>query len=258
MKVDLNGKVALVTGSTRGIGKTIALALAENGADIVVNGRSREHGLEVVNSIKGMGREAAFENADIHNYQEVKQMVANILERLGKIDILVANGGGGPESPMPELFHKIDPDVYIGYAKTYWLCRANCIRAVLDHMIERKAGKIININTDAGRIPTPGESMVGAGAAAMNQMTKVFAKEFSRWLIRINTICITVTEGTPGFDRALAGGVGHVFKKAEKGMPFGINKPHHVSDAVLFFASENSDQITGQILSVNGGLSFPG
>lgn len=256
MKAKLDGKVALVGGSTKGIGRAIALRYAENGADIVVNGRDPASAQLVIDQIRSLGRRAIFGKADLVNFQEVKLMTENAISQMGKIDILVANGGAGP--PSAQFFRETDPDLYMDYARTRWLSRAYLIKSVLEHMIQRQTGKIVIITTDAGRVPTPGESMVGGSGAAVVMMAKVMAREFARWQIRVNTICTTVTRDTPSFERALASDAGKVFRKAEAKMPFGINKPEDIAEAALFFASEESNQITGQTLSVNGGLSFSG
>lgn len=259
MKADLTGKVALVTGSSLGIGRAIAVTLARNGADVVLNGRNEDHARNALEQIRGMGRQAWFEQADIWNYQEVRRMVDNAIQKMGKIDILVASGAGG--GAPPEFFNKIDPELYLGVARSHWLSRLYCVRAVLDHMIERQMGKIIMITTDAGRTPTPRESLIGGAAAALVLMTKVIAQETARWQIRINTICTTVTKDTPGYDYAMADPtrpIFAIFKKAEERMPFGMNRPDDIAQLALFLASEDSNQITGQIFSVSGGLSFPG
>lgn len=260
MKVDLAGKVALVTGSSARIGKAIALKLAENGADLVINGTNPERGMEVVAKIKDMGRRAIFEQADITNYAEVQRMANNAIEKLGKIDILVATGAAGAiaESQFPRYFRDTDPSTYEGYITTRWFTRAYAVRAVLDHMIEKNYGKIILITTDGGRWPTPGESINGGAGAGVVMMTKVIAKEFTRWGIRVNTLAISLTGTEEEFEGILASNVGPTFRKVYERMPFGPNKPEDVAAAALFFASSDSDQITGQILSINGGLSFPG
>ena len=252
----LEGKVALVGGGSKGIGRAIALLYAANGADVVVNGRDPASGEAVVAEIRKLGRRATFGRADLSDYTQVKAMTDDAINQMGKVDILVANGGAG--APTAAFFRETRPEDYMAYANTRWLNRAYLVRSVLDHMVERQTGRIVIISSDAGRVPTPGESLVGGAAAATVMMGKVMAREFSRWKIRVNTICITVTRDTPSFERALAGGAGHVFKKAEEKMPFGINKPEDVAEAALFFASADSDQITGQTLSVNGGLAFPG
>jgi 3-oxoacyl-[acyl-carrier protein] reductase len=125
-------------------------------------------------------------------------------------------------------------------------------------MVERKSGKIVFLGTDGGRWPTTGESIAGGVGAALIMSTKVLAKEFARWQIRVNTISISVTRDTPGLDWVLKDSpAAKVFQKALKQQPFPVTSDD-VAEAVLFFTSSESDQITGQILSVNGGLSFPG
>jgi hypothetical protein len=135
------------------------------------------------------------------------------------------------------------------------------VRAVLDHMMARQSGKIIIVTTDAGRMPTKGESLIGGAAAAVVLMTKALAMELARTKIHINTICTTVTKDTPGYEKATSmqgTRIADIFKKAEERMPFGMNKPDDIAQLALFLASKDSNQITGQIFSISGGLSFPG
>ena len=222
MRADLSDKVALVTGSSKGIGRAIALEMARSGADVVVNARNQGTALEVMEQIEGLGRRVHFEQADIHNYAEVEQMVRNATQRFGKIGILVANGGAA--GPPPQPFRQIDPGSYIDCIESHLLSRLYCIRAALDHMIERRGGKIIAITTDAGRIPTPRESLIGGAAAGLVLMTKVLAQELAPSQIRINTICTTITRDTPGYEKAMSDETTDLFKlfqKAEKRMPFG-------------------------------------
>lgn len=256
MKADLNGKIAFVTGSSQGIGRAIALKLAENGAAIAINARNPEPALAVQELVRNLGRRCLFQHGDIFVYHDMERAIADILAQWGSIDILVVSGGTG--YPSPGLFHEVSPELYLEYFRTRLISRLYPIRAVLDHMREREKGKIIMITTDAGRVPTPGESLVGAAAAGLVLMTKVLAKEFSRWKIRINTICVTVTIDTPAYERAIKGGMGKVFERAAQRMPFWPLTPDDVAELALFLASEDSDRITGQIFSINGGLSFPG
>jgi len=128
-------------------------------------------------------------------------------------------------------------------------------------MMARQSGKIIMVTTDAGRTPTRGESLIGGAAAAVVLMTKALAMELARHKIRVNTICTTVTRDTPGYEKATSQQdtrIADIFKRAEERMPFGINKPEDIAKLALFLASEDSNQITGQIFSISGGLSFPG
>lgn len=257
MQADLSGKVALITGSTKGIGREIALLFAENGADVALNARSEGPAAEIIRKIEILGRRAIFEPADIFEYAQVKGMADRVLQRMGQIDILVVSGGSSEEI-APGFFRDLDPESYVNFAKSQWISRLYCVRAVLDHMIERRIGKIVLLGTDAGRWPTPGESLPGGSGAALVMSTKVLAREFTRWQIRINTLSTTVTLDTPGLDMVLsASSASKVFKKALKRQPFPL-KSADVAQATLFLASSASDAITGQTLSVNGGLCFPG
>ncbi len=255
MGTDLKGKVALITGSTGGIGRVIALKFSENGAAVIINGRTPESGAETVNEIKGLGGNATFEKADISVYGEVKEMVDRALVKMPQIDILVVSGGGVLTNP--NFFMEIDPDTYIDFINSQYFSRLYCVRAVLDHMVERKRGKIVLIGTDAGRWPTPGETLPGGAGAALVMTTKVLAGEIARWGIRINTISTTVTGDTPSLDNVFHGPAAKIFKRAMERQPFPITT-NDIAEAALFLASKASDQITGQTLSVNGGLCFPG
>ncbi len=257
MEANLLGKVALLTASSQGIGKAIALKLAENGADVVINARNPEPALEVVKKIEGMGRRSIFEKADLTSYEEVRRMVEDILDKWGRIDILVASGGAG--YPPARFFHETPPQLYDDYFRDKLFTRLYAIRAVLDHMKERQKGKIILISTDAGRVPTPGESMIGAPAAGLVLLTKTLAREFARWKLHINIICLTVISDTPGYERAIRHvSTGKIFQKAAQRIPFWPITTKDVAELALFLASEDSDRITGQIFSISGGLSFPG
>jgi len=257
METNLSGKVALVGGSTKGIGKAIVHKLAENGADVVVNGRDSQPGLEMVKEIEKLGRKALFKKADLTNYEEVKKMTEDVIREWGKIDIVIASGGA--DYPTPRFFHEIEPDLYPEFMKWRLFLRLYMIKAVLDHMKDRKKGKIILISTDSGRVPTPGASLNGAAAAGLVLITKVLAQEFSRWKIHVNTISTTVTIDTPGYELAIKrDSTGKIYQRATERMPFWPLTPQDIAELAFFLASEESDRITGQIFSVNGGLSFPG
>ena len=257
MQVELDGKVAFVAGSTYGIGKAVALKLAENHADIVLNGRNPTQAAKVIKEIEQLGRKAVFEKADITDYREVEQAMQNAIAKFGKVDILVAGGGITQTGICPKFFHETDPIEYLSVAENQWWSRLYCIKALLPHMIERKTGKIVMLTTDAGRWPTPAESVVGGAGAAVMLGTRVLAKELARWRIRVNTVSTTVIEDSASFryETMLSPSLAQVFTKALEKQPFPVTM-EDVAEACLFLASPESDSITGQVLSVNGGLSF--
>jgi 2-hydroxycyclohexanecarboxyl-CoA dehydrogenase len=258
MKLDLAGKIAFVFGSTKGIGKAIALKLAESGADIVLNGRNAVDGT-TVKEIEGLGRRVFFARADITKYQEVKDAVESALDHFGKIDILVASGGVIGSDYLPRFFHETDPNSYFTCAESQWLTRLRCLRAVMDHMIHRGKGKIVVVTSDAGRWPTPAEAVSGGSAAAVIMGTKVIAQEVARYGIRVNAVSLPPIPNTEGYNHVVqhSESLAHVLKKAIDKQPFPVTA-EDIAEATLFLASDRSDAITGQILSVNGGLCFPG
>lgn len=260
MLADLSGQVALITGGSRGVGREIALLFAAHGADVAVNAMNPGPAGEVVAEIERLGRRAAFVRGDVMDYPQVERFTAEAIERLGQVDILVASGGPrGRRGWDARPFHETDPAVYSEFMVSRFLSRLYCVRAVVEHMRQREGGRIILVTTDAGRVPTPGQALGGAAGAGLIQAMKVMAREFARWRIRVNALALTITRDTPGYEDSMARGDFNraLFQKAEQRIPFGPNLPRHVADAALFLASDASSQITGQVLSVNGGLSIP-
>jgi len=268
LRADLTGKVAFVAGSTFGIGRAIALKFAENGADIVVHGIPPADGSEplIIPELKKFGHRVIFETGDLRKYPEVRQAVERAIAKMGKIDILVGSGGGFTTEEMG-LFTDLKPENYIGLIEKQWLSRFHLAKAVVGHMQERKTGKIIFITTDAGRIPSFRESLIGGAAAAVVLATKVMARELGRSGIRINTIGLPPIMGPKPAETQPAAGSEKVRDPNTSHSDFGDKVstrqffpvvPEDIAKAALFLASDGGDVITGQILSVNGGLSFPG
>ena len=257
MDVNLKGKKALITGSTSGIGQDIAMTLAKNGCDVCFNGRSAGKIEGLISEIRGMGQNAFFHSGDIWDYGQVQELVNNAYQDLGSIDILVVSGGSLEKVPG-NYFLETDPEKFEDYAKGQWLSRMYVLRAAGPKLIEQDKAKVIFLGTDAGRWPTPGVSLPGGAGAALVMSTKVLAQEFSRHGVRINTLSTTVTQNTPGLENVLkARAAAKVFKKAVEKQPFPVYS-RDVAQLALYLASEESDGITGQTFSINGGLSFPG
>lgn len=251
-----DGDVAIVTGSTSGVGKAIALELADRGADVVVNGLTQEKGRRLVDEIEDGGQRARFVRADITDYGEMERLVETAVDELGGLDILVGSGGATGKDVMPDFFRDQDPSDHPEFVETHYLGRIYPIKAALEPMIETGGGRIVNISSDAGRVPTPGESGVGGPFAAVMMATRALAQELARWDIRVNTVSVSVVADTPGLDRDLAESeMSHVFEKALELQDFPVSS-EDIAEAAAFLAGERP--ITGQILSVNGGVSFPG
>ncbi len=255
MRVDLNGKVALVTGAALGIGRAISLALAQNGADLVLNDIDRPATEALAHEIHKLGRRTALAIADVSDYAPVKRAIDEALEQLGQIDILV-NNAGWDKGIIP--FLKTDPQDWPKVIAVNFVGVLNCTHVVGAHMAQRKAGKIINISSDAGRGGSFGEAVYSGCKAGVIALTKTWAREFARDNIRVNCICPGLVD-TPLLSKLKQDELGKkVLERIEQLMLLGLGKPEDIANAVLFFASEASHHITGQVLSVSGGLTFHG
>lgn len=259
---DLEGRVAVVFGGTKGIGRAIALELAEAGATVVVHGRDEQAAQELLEEIAQCGPRGDFAAGDLYDHHDVRRVVDEAAARHGRLDVVVANGGSG--QPRARLLDQIEPEDVARYFESRAYHRIYAIHAAYPHMKRAGYGKLISITTEAGRSPTPAEALVGAAAASLVFMTRALAKEFARHGVRINTICTTLTGDTPPYDRyaeARDGGSDAVivkaFKKIEEIAPFGINKPRDIAKLAHFLASPDSDQISGATVSVTAGLAFP-
>ncbi len=258
----LEGKIAIVTGATAFIGKAAAGKLASQGATVVVNGRNPEAGARVVEEIEAQGGKAVFERADLMDPAQVQAMADRVAERLGRIDILVASGAGAStDSPSFRLFKDMEIAHFEAYIRAHWLTRVYAIRAVYPHMRKAGGGKIVAIGTDAGRVATVGESFIGGATGGMMQMCRVLARELGRENIRVNMVAMSyISDAEPrwqeGSEALMKKGAG-MLEGLKKRMLFDV-RCQDIGNAVAFFAGPESDAITGQTLSVNGGLSTPG
>ena len=257
----VKGTGVVVFGGTRKIGLAIAEAYARAGANVVVTGRDAENGATVVAALESFGVRAYFVSCDITDYASVQASVSRSVELLGKIDVAVASASGRTKTAQGfRPFAEIDAADIGPYAHTHWVSKAYCVKAVLDHMRDSGGGKIVAITSDSGKSPTVGESLIGGSAAAMHNMVRTVAKEFARWKINVNSVAITVTD-TGDWDKFISEGAGanpqfasKMFQKLAKRQIIHV-EGRHVADAVLFLGSRMSDAVTGQILSVNGGVS---
>ena len=254
LKTDLNGKVALVTGAGSGIGRAIALKLAENSANVVVNDISKERAEETVKLLSQFSAKGIAITADITDYSEVKHMVEDAVKHFGQIDILVNNAGWDKLEP----FVKNTPETWDKIININFRGPIHVTRSVVEHMIQRKAGKIISIASDAGRVGSTGEAVYSGTKGALIAMSKTWAREFARYNIRVNVICPGPTDTALYNEMKREEFANKVLTSIEKIIPFGLGKPEYIADAVLFFASEASNYITGQVLSISGGLTFHG
>jgi 3-oxoacyl-[acyl-carrier protein] reductase len=240
-------KVALVTGSTSGIGQAIALKLAQEGFDIVINSAGgQKEGKDMVRQIKEIGRSAIYVEADVSQESAVDQMIAKTIKKFGKIDILVNNAGITRDKKL-ENMTKEDWDLVIAVNLTGVF---NCTKSAISHMQEEGSGKIINISSVVGEMGNFGQANYSASKGGIIAFTKTVAKENAGDNITVNAIA-------PGFIKTKM--VEAIPKSIIKGVigqiPMGrLGESEEVADLVAFLSSDKANYITGQIFNINGGL----
>lgn len=244
----VTGKVALVTGSGRGIGKAIALTLAERGADIVINDLDMDNAVQTVEEIKALGRKAIAVKADVSNEAEVEEMVKECMNQFGKIDILVNNAGLISTKLLQETTVEDWDRIISINLKGVFLCT----KAVYPYMMDQMSGKIINIASVAGKRGGGlfGKSAYSASKGGVISFTKAVAREAGEYGINVNAV-------TPGFtDTEMVKGMSHDQKESVvNSIPLRrAGKPADIAKAVCFLASNDSDYISGEIMDVDGGI----
>ena len=244
----LTGRVAMVTGAARGIGLAIASRLAEEGAKIAIadiNGDGAAHAAERI------GGAAMGVRVDVTDTASIAVGVAAVVERLGTIDVLVNNAG----------WDKVEPFVRSEEATWDTVIAINlkgpiaCTRAVLDSMIERRSGKIVSISSDAGRVGSAGEAVYAGAKAGIIGFSKTLARELARYGININVVCPGPTN--TALFHEMAGGNEKLASSLKQAIPLGrLGEPEDLAGAVAFLASDDASFVTGQTLSVSGGLTM--
>jgi 3-oxoacyl-[acyl-carrier protein] reductase len=275
----LDGKAALVTGGSRGIGQAIAIKLAEQGADVAVNYQSRkdqaadvidfinktdrlddldelikkidimdtaDQAKEVREMIESMGRRAILCQANVGKMDEVNEMRDKAVAEFGKIDILVNNAGIVKDKSFVKMTSEMWDDVIsVNLTGTF-----NCTKAVIDGMLERQYGRIVNISSVIGRMGNRGQANYAASKAGIIGLTQTLAKEFSNKGITVNAVA-------PGFigTDMLKSVPDKIMDKILAQIPMGrLGKPEEIASAVTYLVSPEAGYITGQVIDVNGGL----
>lgn len=243
----LKGKVAVITGSGRGIGKAIAMKLAENGADIVINDiPGSDYADDTKKEIEALGVKAIVVRGDVRKTEDVENLISETIKAFGKIDILVNNAGITRDGLMLRMSEE-DWDMVLDINLKGAF---NCIKAAARPMMKQRSGSIINIASVVGVMGNAGQANYTASKAGLIGLTKTVAKEFSSRNIRANAVA-------PGFIEShmtdmLTDEVKNQYFDAIPLSRFG--KVEDVAKAVLFLASDLSSYVTGQTINVDGGL----
>lgn len=244
----LKGKVALVTGASRGLGKGIALVLAEQGADVIVNYlHSREEAEHVSSELEGLGSKCTCIQADVSNADDVQRMFAEIKERYGRLDILVNNAG---TTKSQDIFSTTEEDwdrIIDTNLKSVFLCS----KEAMNIMKEQQSGRIINISSIVGhRGALYGHVHYAATKSGIFGFTKTLARTAASHGITVNAIAPGIIETELLFKTH---GADEVEKLAD-GVPLGLGKPRDIGLAAGYLAGEGGRYITGATLDVNGGM----
>jgi NAD(P)-dependent dehydrogenase (short-subunit alcohol dehydrogenase family) len=248
---DLTGKIALVTGASRGIGRACALALARAGADVALASRSENDLNAVAREIRAVGRQSEVFPIDMRQTEAIGSMTAGVEARFGRIDILVNNAGATHNQRSLEL----DEETWDRIIDTNLKAAFFCAQAAAKGMVERRAGKIVNMASTFSVVAREGRVAYCASKGGLLQMTRALALEFAPFNVQVNAIGPgpTLTEGRADrFSDPL------VVKQTVSKVPAGrLLKPEDISPAAVFLASAAADMIVGQLLLVDGGYTVP-
>ena len=278
-KAGLEGQVALVTGGSRGIGQAIALRLAEDGADVAINYQStkdqaeklskqidqigmadefdkltamidlmetKEHAKEVSDLIDSMGKHSIICQANVNDFEQVNRMHNEVVKQFGKIDILINNAG----IVRDKSFVKMTPRMWTEVLSVNLDGAFYCTKSVIEGMLERKYGRIVNISSVIGRMGNRGQANYAASKAGLIALSQTLAKEFAGKGITVNAVA-------PGFieTEMLRSVPKEIMDKILAQIPLGrLGKPSEVAGAVAYLVSEDGEYITGQVIDINGGL----
>ena len=245
--MSFSGKIAVVTGGASGIGRATADAFARAGAHVVVADLSKEGGEAAAKEIRGAGGKADYIHLDVASETSIAEFAKDALA-LGEVHVLANVAGYGKGQPFVEN----TTDFWDRVVDVNLMGPIKLTRALLDPMIARRSGKIVNVASDAGRNGSSGETVYSGAKGGLIAFSKGLAREMARYSINVNCVCPGPTE-TPML-MALPENHLDAFKRAIPFKRFG--KPSEVADAILFFASDHASYVTGQTLSVSGGLTM--
>ena len=243
----LEGKTAVVTGASRGIGRAIALQLAKEGANVVVNySGSEDKALQVVEEIKNIGRNAIAVKANVSDNESVQNLMSQALEAFGSIDVLINNAGITRDNLIMRMKEDEWDDVISTNLKGVFLCT----KAVTRQMMKQRAGRIINISSIVGVMGNAGQANYVAAKAGVIGLTKTTARELASRNILVNAIApgFIETEMTDALPEDIKAAMLAQIPLAQLG------QPEHIAKAVVFLASEDSSYMTGQVLHIDGGM----
>ena len=244
----VSGKVALVTGAARGLGRAISLALAHAGADVALGLRDVNADSGITAEVRNMGRKALPLQMDVSNMEQIHRTVDETVKEFGRVDILVNNAGAAPENLAENVIEKdFDETLAVNLKGTFFVSQA-----VGRVMIRQRKGTIINISSQAGFVALPTESIYCMTKAAIAHLTKCLAIEWGKYGITVNAVAPTFIH-TPGTEDFLSDPRRLVDTVERVAALHRIGQPMEVAGAVVFLASPAASLITGETLLIDGG-----
>jgi len=246
-----DGKVAFITGGGRGMGRATGLRFAQEGGNVVVADILEENAQSVAREIQELGRRALPVRVDVTSYDEVKSAVKRAEEEMGKIDVLFNVAGWDKVGPFIET----TPDLWEKIIGINLRGPINVTHCVLPGMVERGYGKIVNVASDSGRVGSTGEAVYSACKGGVIAFTKTIARETARHKINVN--CVSPGPSDTHFFAELLEERPRLGDALKKAIPWGrLGTPEDMANALCFLADDASEYITGQVLSVIGGLTM--
>lgn len=248
-RFDVTDQVALVTGSARGLGREIALALANAGADVAVGVRRPTSGEALVGAIEDMGRRAVEVTMDVTDLTQIRTAISQTVAAFGRLDILVNNAGLGPENLAVDVNEEDFDLTFDVNVKGLFFASQAAAKVMID---QGGHGRIINLSSQAGLVALPTEAIYCASKAAVSHLTRCLAVEWGRYGINVNAVAPTFIH-TPGTADALADETFKADVVERIAALHRIGEPVDVTGAVVYLASPASSLVTGTTLVVDGG-----
>jgi NAD(P)-dependent dehydrogenase (short-subunit alcohol dehydrogenase family) len=243
---DLTGRVALVTGAGRGIGAVIAATLAKRGAAVIVNDLNREHAMASAGVIRDAGGRALESAFDVSNLSACRDSIASAEAKIGGVDILVNNAGGSPGGVFPKPFIETPHELWADYMDMNLEGVFNCTRVVVEGMVERGHGRLIEVSSDAGRVGHVGSSIYGAAKAGAEGFMRTLSKELGPKGVTANSVVLGLIDTVPrefleGLDTTKL----YWMRR--------IGNAEDVAAGVLYLVSDEAGWVNGHSLVINGG-----
>ena len=237
-------KIAIVTGAAKGIGKAIAVTLAEEGYYILINYLSDKKGAEeTLARVQGAGSQGEISGFDVRDSKEAERVIADIYERFGRIDVLVNNAGIIKDG----LFMMMEPENWQAVVDTSLHGFYNMTRPVIEKMVRQRSGVVVSLSSASSLVPNRGQANYSAAKAGLNAASRVVASEVARLGIRVNVVAPGLIE-TDMIADAPKDQIKTLIPMAR------IGKPEEVAKVVAFLCSDDASYMTGQVVSVNGGM----